>query len=147
LTQVKRIGKLALQATDEGQAPMDNDQAFLFADELFDLLSEAQAEAGRARDLLKAADEEDRQLAPWELADLRRATETLRVKLNEAQESAANLWCEVPRSAAMAARGDARLLPGERLAANGVIIGSGAEPGIPRFGADANDIDHPAQEG
>jgi hypothetical protein len=37
------------------------------------------------------------------------------------------------------------LLPGERLAANGVIIGAGAEPGIPRFGADENDIDYPAE--
>lgn len=36
------------------------------------------------------------------------------------------------------------LLPGERRAANGVIIGSGAEPGIPRFGADQTDNDYPA---
>ncbi len=28
------------------------------------------------------------------------------------------------------------LEPGERLCANGVISGAGAEPGIPRFGAD-----------
>jgi hypothetical protein len=34
---------------------------------------------------------------------------------------------------------DTVLLPGERRAANGVIIGSGAEPGIPRFGADETD--------
>jgi len=33
------------------------------------------------------------------------------------------------------------LRPGERRAANGVIIGSGAEPGIPRFGADQTDND------
>lgn len=33
------------------------------------------------------------------------------------------------------------LKPGERRAANGVIIGSGAEPDIPRFGADENDLD------
>lgn len=33
------------------------------------------------------------------------------------------------------------LLPGERRAANGVIIGSGAEPGTPRFGADETDLD------
>lgn len=37
------------------------------------------------------------------------------------------------------------LRPGERRAANGVIIGSGAEPGILRFGADQNDIDPPAE--
>jgi hypothetical protein len=36
------------------------------------------------------------------------------------------------------------LLPGERQAANGVVIGSGAEPGIPRFGADQNDMDEEA---
>jgi hypothetical protein len=35
------------------------------------------------------------------------------------------------------------LLPGERRAANGVIIGSGAEPGIPRFGRDETDNDYP----
>ena len=34
------------------------------------------------------------------------------------------------------------LLPGERRAANGVIIGSGAEPAIPRFGADETDSDY-----
>jgi hypothetical protein len=38
------------------------------------------------------------------------------------------------------------LQPGERLAANGVIIGSGAARDIPRFGADSNDIDHPAED-
>lgn len=35
-----------------------------------------------------------------------------------------------------------KLRPGERRAANGVIIGSGTEPGIPRFGADENDTDY-----
>jgi hypothetical protein len=35
-----------------------------------------------------------------------------------------------------------KLRPGERRAANGVIIGSGADPGIPRFGADETDIDY-----
>lgn len=38
---------------------------------------------------------------------------------------------------------DIELLPGERRAANGVIIGSGAEPGIPRHGADETDNDYP----
>jgi hypothetical protein len=33
------------------------------------------------------------------------------------------------------------LKPGERLAANGVISGSGADPDVPRFGADENDLD------
>jgi hypothetical protein len=37
------------------------------------------------------------------------------------------------------------LRPGERRAANGVIIGSGAEPGIPRFGADQTDNDYTAE--
>jgi hypothetical protein len=36
---------------------------------------------------------------------------------------------------------DIELLPGERRAGNGVIIGSGAEPGIPRHGADETDLD------
>jgi hypothetical protein len=36
------------------------------------------------------------------------------------------------------------LEPGERLAPTGVIIGSGAHPGIPRFGADQTDNDYPA---
>jgi hypothetical protein len=40
---------------------------------------------------------------------------------------------------------DIELLPGERRAANGVIIGSGAEPAIPRHGADENDNDYPAE--
>lgn len=76
---------------------MDDDQAFLFADELCDLLGEAQAEAAKARDIARKVNEEDRQPAPWELAELRKVTEALRVKLNEVQESSANLWCEVPR--------------------------------------------------
>jgi hypothetical protein len=38
------------------------------------------------------------------------------------------------------------LQPGERLAANGVIIGSGAARDIPRFGADSNDFDFPAED-
>lgn len=40
---------------------------------------------------------------------------------------------------------DIELRPGERRAANGVIIGSGAEPGIPRFGADETDNDYVAE--
>jgi hypothetical protein len=36
---------------------------------------------------------------------------------------------------------EVELLPGERRAANGVIIGSGAARDIPRFGADENDLD------
>jgi hypothetical protein len=34
------------------------------------------------------------------------------------------------------------LEPGERRAANGVIIGSGAALDVPRFGADENDLDY-----
>lgn len=34
-----------------------------------------------------------------------------------------------------------KLRPGERRAANGVLIGSGADPGIPRYGADEADND------
>lgn len=37
------------------------------------------------------------------------------------------------------------LRPGERRAANGVIIGSGAMPDIPRFGADQTDNDYVAE--
>jgi hypothetical protein len=37
------------------------------------------------------------------------------------------------------------LLPGERRAANGVIIGSGADLDIPRFGADETDNDYVAE--
>jgi hypothetical protein len=37
------------------------------------------------------------------------------------------------------------LLPGERRAANGVVIGSGAHPDIPRHGADETDNDYPAE--
>ena len=44
-----------------------------------------------------------------------------------------------------APRNDIKLLPGERRAANGVIIGSGAALGIPRFGADETDNDYPAE--
>jgi len=36
------------------------------------------------------------------------------------------------------------LAPGEYRAANGVIIGSGAELDIPRFGADETDLDDEA---
>jgi hypothetical protein len=36
---------------------------------------------------------------------------------------------------------DIELVSGERRAANGVIIGSGAELDIPRFGADETDLD------
>jgi hypothetical protein len=38
------------------------------------------------------------------------------------------------------------LQPGERRAANGVVIGSGAHPEVPRFGADETDNDYPAEE-
>jgi hypothetical protein len=37
------------------------------------------------------------------------------------------------------------LQPGERRAANGVVIGSGARPDIPRFGADETDNDYPPE--
>jgi hypothetical protein len=37
------------------------------------------------------------------------------------------------------------LAPGERLAANGVVIGSGGHPDVPRYGADETDLDAPAE--
>jgi hypothetical protein len=37
------------------------------------------------------------------------------------------------------------LTSGERLAANGVIVGSGAALDIPRFGADETDNDYPVE--
>jgi len=39
------------------------------------------------------------------------------------------------------------LAPGERLAANGVVIGAGGHPDIPRHGAEENDLDYPADDG
>jgi hypothetical protein len=58
-----------------------------------------------------------------------------------------SLWDSMFRAADLmdaAASKSTTLLPGERRAANGVIIGSGAARDIPRFGSDQNDSDYPA---
>jgi hypothetical protein len=60
------------------------------------------------------------------------------------------LWDSLFRTAQLmdeagAKNADVTLLPGERRAANGVIIGSGAALDIARFGADETDNDYPAE--
>jgi hypothetical protein len=62
-------------------------------------------------------------------------------------ESAANCEGQVSAFDEVLRKIDVYLLqPGERRAANGVVIGSGAHPEVPRFGAEQTDQDYPASE-